>query len=109
MPSALFTRRFAANYFSTLGFIGLSYWIITDLSGFHRGMLQGQWQFGMFGVDAVFTTHTLLLWLMALYVVLLVPFYARYSWLHSKAFVFLRGLHFSLLRLRRPQSRARRA
>ena len=53
MPSAIFTRRFAANYFSTLGFIGLSYWVISDLSGFHRGMLQGQWQFGMFEIDAV--------------------------------------------------------
>jgi len=42
MRSALLSRRFAANYFSTLGFIGLSYWIISSLSGFHRGMLQGQ-------------------------------------------------------------------
>ena len=53
MSSAIFSRRFAANYFSTLGFIGLSYWVISSLSGFHRGMLQGQWQFGMFEIDAV--------------------------------------------------------
>jgi protein-S-isoprenylcysteine O-methyltransferase Ste14 len=72
-------------------------------------MLQGQWQFGMFEVDAVFTIHRLLLWLIALYAVVLIPFYARYPWLHSKAFVFLRGLHFSLLRLRKPLSPARRA
>ena len=65
MASAIFTRRFAANYFPTLGFIGLSYWIITGLSGFHRGMLQGQWQFGMLGIDAVFTIHTLFLVLIA--------------------------------------------
>jgi hypothetical protein len=109
MPPAIFNRRFAANYFSTLGFIGLSYWIISDLSGFHRGMLQGQWQFGMFEIDAVFTIHTLLLSLIALYAVVLVPYYARYPWLHSKAFVFLRGLQFSLIRMRRPQSPARRA
>jgi protein-S-isoprenylcysteine O-methyltransferase Ste14 len=105
----IFKRRFAANYFSTLGFIGLSYWVVSDLSGFHRGMLQGQWQFGMFEIDAVFTIHTLLLSLIALYAVVLIPFYSHYPWLHSKAFVFLRGLHFSLLRLRKPQSPARRA
>jgi protein-S-isoprenylcysteine O-methyltransferase Ste14 len=109
MPSAIFTRRFAANYFSTLGFIGLSYWIITGLSGFHRGMLQGQWQFGMFEIDAALTIHTLFLTLIALYAVVLIPFYARHPWLHSKAFVFLRGLGFSFIRLHRPQSRARRA
>jgi protein-S-isoprenylcysteine O-methyltransferase Ste14 len=97
MPSS--KRRFAANYFSTIGFIGLSYWVIASLSGFHRGMLQGQWQFGMFEIDAVVTIHTLLLSLIALYVVVLIPYYARYPWLHSKSFVFLRGLRFSLLRL----------
>jgi hypothetical protein len=109
MPSAIFTRRFAANYFSTLGFIGLSYWVISELSGFHRGMLQGQWQFGMFEVDAVLSIHTLFLSLIALYAVVLIPYYARYPWLHSKAFVFLRGLRFSLARMHRPQSPARRA
>ena len=109
MPSAILNRRFAANYFSTLGFIGLSYWVISDLSGFHRGMLQGQWQFGMFEIDAVLTVHTLFLFLIALYAVVLIPFYARYPWLHSKAFVFLRGLRFSVARLGRPQSPARRA
>ena len=109
MPSAMLTRRFAANYFSTLAFIALSYWIIESLSGFHRGILQGQWQFGMFEIDAVLTIHTLLLALIALYAVVLIPFYARYPWLHSKAFVFVQGLGLSLLSLRRPQSRARRA
>jgi len=109
MPSAIFTRRFAANYFSTLAFIALSYWIITTLSDFHRGMLHGQWQFGMFEIDAVLTIHTLMLALIALYVVVLIPFYARYPWLHSKAFVFVQGLALSFQRLRRPQSRARRA
>jgi protein-S-isoprenylcysteine O-methyltransferase Ste14 len=109
MYSAILSRRFAANYFSTLWFIALSYWVISDLSGFHRGMLQGQWQFGMFGIDAAFTIHTLLLSLIALYVLALIPYYARYPWLHSKAFVFLQGLGFSLRRMRRPQSPARRA
>ncbi len=99
--SALFSRRFAANYFSTLGFIGLSYWVISSLSGFHRNLLQGQWQ--------ALTIHTLMLALIALYVVVLVPYYARYPWLHSKAFVFAQGLWLSALRLRRPPSPARRA
>jgi hypothetical protein len=109
MPSAIFSRRFAANYFSTLGFIGLSYWIISSLSGFHRGMLQGQWQFGLFEIEAVLTVHTLFLSLIALYAVVLVPYYARYPWLHSKAFVFVQGLRLSALRLCRPPSPARRA
>jgi protein-S-isoprenylcysteine O-methyltransferase Ste14 len=109
MRSALLRRRFAANYFSTLGFIGLSYWVISSLSGFHRGMLQGQWQFGIFGIDAVLSVHTLFLALILLYAVILIPYYARYPWLHSKAFVFIHGLRSSVLRLGRPVSRARHA
>jgi protein-S-isoprenylcysteine O-methyltransferase Ste14 len=105
--AAISVRRFAGNYLATLGFIGLSYGVITYLSGFHRGMLHGLWQFGMFGIDAVLTVHALFLGLIALYAVVLVPFYLRYPWLHSKAFVFLQGLEFSLRRLRRPVSRAR--
>jgi protein-S-isoprenylcysteine O-methyltransferase Ste14 len=107
--SAHRSRRFFGNYLSTLGFIGLSYWVISDLSGFHRGMLQAQWQFGMFEIDAALSIHTLLLGLIALYVVVLIPFYLRYPWLHSKALLFLQGLYFSALRLCRPPSRARRA
>jgi protein-S-isoprenylcysteine O-methyltransferase Ste14 len=109
MLARVFNRRFAGNYLSTLAFIAMSWWVITDLSGFHRGALQGQWQLGMFDLDAVLTVHTLLLALVALYVVVLVPYYAAYPWLHSKAFVFLQGLWFSVLRLRRPVSRARAA
>jgi protein-S-isoprenylcysteine O-methyltransferase Ste14 len=109
MSAASRSRRFAGNYLSTLVFIGISYWIISDLSGFHRGMLHGQWQFGMFEIDASLSIHALLLGLIALYVVVLVPFYLRYSWLHSKAFLFLQGLYFSALRLFRPPSPARRA
>ena len=102
-------RRFFWNYLSTLGFIGLCYWVISDLSGFHRGILQGQWQFGMFDVDAVLTIHTLFVALVALYALVLIPFYLRYPWLHSKAFVFMQGLYFGARRLRRPISRARAA
>ena len=107
--AAINVRRFAGNYLSTLGFIGLSYWVISDLSGFHRGMLQGQWQFGMFEIDASLTIHTLLLALIALYAIVLIPFYLRYPWLHAKALVFLQGLYFSALRLARPMSGARAA
>jgi protein-S-isoprenylcysteine O-methyltransferase Ste14 len=109
MSSSPFSRRFAANYLSTLGFIGLSYWIISELSGFHRGILQGQLQFTVFGTGTVITIHALFVALIALYAVVLIPFYLRYPWLHSKAFVFLQGLHFAALRLRRPSSRARQA
>jgi protein-S-isoprenylcysteine O-methyltransferase Ste14 len=107
--SASRVRRFVGNYLSTMGFIGLSYWFISELSGFHRGMLQGQWQFGVFGIDAVLTVHTLFVALIALYSLALIPFYLRYPWLRSKAFVFLRGLWLSALRLRRATSRARAA
>ena len=106
MHTRIFNRRFAGNYLSTLGFVALAWWVITDLSSFHKGALQGQWQFGMFGIDAVLTVHVLYLALIALYVVVLVPYYACYPWLHSKAFVFLQGLWFTVLRLRRPESRA---
>ncbi|HEU4590494.1 MAG TPA: hypothetical protein VFS13_06255 [Steroidobacteraceae bacterium] len=109
MLARIFNRRFAANYFSTLGFIGLAWWVISDLSGFHRGALHSQWQFGMFGIDAALTVQALLLALVALYAVVLVPYYAAYPWLHSKAFVFLRGLRLWLLQWRRPVSGARAA
>jgi protein-S-isoprenylcysteine O-methyltransferase Ste14 len=101
--------RFAGNYLSTLAFIGLSWWVVSDLSGFHRNFLQGQWQFGMFEIDAVLTIHDLFLFLIALYAVVLVPFYLRYPWIRSKAFVFLHGLWYSLRRLWRPASRSRLA
>src|ERR1043165_1253497 len=103
--SASRVRRFVGNYLATLGFIGLSYGFITDLSGFHCGMLQGQWQFGMFAIAAVLTIHTLCLALIALYALVLIPFYLRYPWLRSKAFLFVHGLWWSALRLRRPASR----
>jgi protein-S-isoprenylcysteine O-methyltransferase Ste14 len=97
----ILTRRFAANYLSTLACIGLAYWIISDLSEFHRNIINAQWEF--------LHVHTLMNALIAVYVVALVPYYARYPWLHSKAWVFLQGLWFSFRRLRRPPSRARRA
>jgi protein-S-isoprenylcysteine O-methyltransferase Ste14 len=109
MIAAIFSRRFAANYLSTLGFVALSYWIISDLSSFHRAFLQGQWQLGMFKINYVLTVHKLIIWLIALYSVLLIPFYGAYPWLRSKAHVFLQGLWFSFLRLRRPPSRAKQA
>ena len=109
MIAAIFSRRFAANYLSTLGFIALSYWIISDLSSFHRAFLQGQWQLGMFKINYVLTVHRLIVGLIALYAVVLIPFYGAYPWLRSKAHVFLQGLWFSFLRLRRPPSRAKQA
>jgi protein-S-isoprenylcysteine O-methyltransferase Ste14 len=63
----------------------------------------------MFGFEAVLTIGHLFLFLVALYALLLIPYYLRYPWLHSKAFVFLQGLVFSGRRLLRPASRARLA
>jgi protein-S-isoprenylcysteine O-methyltransferase Ste14 len=101
MIARILTRRFAANYFSTLAFIGLAYWIISDLSDFHRNVITAQWSF--------LHVHRLMTALIAVYAVVLIPYYARYPWMHSKASVFLQGLWFACLRLRRPPSRARLA
>lgn len=101
MIANIFTRRFAANYFSTLAFVGLAWWIVTYASRFHAGMLQAQW--------GPIHIRQLIVALIALYAVVLIPFYARYPWLRSKANLFLQGLWISTQRLWRPPSRARRA
>ena len=109
MMSAIFSRRFAANYLSTLLIVCLAYWFLRDVSGFHRSMLQAQWQFGNLDIDFVITVHRLFQSLIAFYAVILIPYYARHPWMRSKASIFLQGLWFSFLRLRRPLSRARAA
>jgi protein-S-isoprenylcysteine O-methyltransferase Ste14 len=101
MFARVLTRRFAANYLSTLAFIGLSYWIIAGLSPFHRNVINAQWEF--------LRIHELMHALIAVYVIALIPYYARYPWLRSKAFVFLQGLWFAIRRSRRAPSRARLA
>jgi len=105
MLARISSRRFVGNYFSTLAFIALSYWIVTTLSPFHQGILQAQFDTG----SATLTVHTLFLWLIAAYLAVLIPFYAAYPWLRSKAFIFLHGLWFAALRLRHGTSLARRA
>jgi len=109
MLARIFTPRFAGNYFSTLAIMGVAYWIISDLSGFHRGIIQSAWQFGNLDIDFAITIHELFVALIVLYAVVLIPYYTYYPWLHSKAFVFLQGLWFSILRWGRPTSRARSA
>ncbi len=94
------TRRFASNYLSTLAFIGVSYWIISSLSSFHRAILQGEWQLGMFEIDAVITVQAIFITLIALYAVILVPYYAAYPWMRSKSFTFAHGVWFALRRHR---------
>ena len=91
-------RRFVLNYLSTLGFVGLAYWIITSLSSFHQAMLQAQWQLTLFGIDNVITIHGVLVTLIAVYAVVLIPYYAAYPWMHSKAYTFLQGAWFALRR-----------
>lgn len=109
MLARIFSRRFAANYLSTLAFIGLAYFIVFDLSNFHRGALNAQWRFGILESSPVLTIRTLFDVLIGLYAVALIPFYARYPWMRSKASIFLQGLWFAVLRLNRPPSRAKRA
>jgi protein-S-isoprenylcysteine O-methyltransferase Ste14 len=98
----VWSRRFAASYLSTLAFIGLSYWIISSLSNFHRSMLQGQWQLGMFDIDAIITVQTVFVALIALYAVILIPYYAAYPWMRSKGLIFAQGVWFALRRRRTP-------
>jgi protein-S-isoprenylcysteine O-methyltransferase Ste14 len=97
----LWSRRFVTNYFSTLGFIGLSYWIISSLSNFHRSMLQGQWQLGTPDVQAVITVQAVFIALISLYALVLVPYYAAYPWMRSKSFTFAQGVWFALRRSRK--------
>lgn len=105
--SRVCTWRFVSNYLSTLAFIGVSYWIITSVSEFHRSFLQGQWDLGMFEVDAAITVHALFIALIALYALILVPYYAAYPWMRSKSFTFLQGMWFALRRRRqRPMNAA---
>jgi protein-S-isoprenylcysteine O-methyltransferase Ste14 len=102
-PSTLFqgalarlcNRRFVSNYLSTLAFIGLSYWIVSSLSNFHRSMLQGQWQLGLFGFHAAISVHALFVTLIAIYAVILIPYYAAYPWMRSKAYTFAQGVWFA--------------
>jgi len=94
------SRRFVTNYFSTLAFIGLSYWIISSLSNFHRSMLQGQWQLGTPDVEAVITVQSVFIALISLYALVLIPYYAAYPWIRSKSFTFAQGVWFALRRSR---------
>jgi protein-S-isoprenylcysteine O-methyltransferase Ste14 len=107
MRTAILSRRFVANYLSTLAFVGLAWWIVRDLSQFHRNQLQARWQFGSTDVDFALPIHALIAGLIGLYAVLLIPYYLRYPWLHSKASVFLQGIWLALRRTRRPPSRVR--
>jgi protein-S-isoprenylcysteine O-methyltransferase Ste14 len=95
------TRRFVANYFSTLAFIGLSYWVISSLSNFHRSMLQGQWHVGTPEAQTVITVQAVFITLISLYALVLVPYYAAFPWMRSKSFTFTQGVWFALRRSRR--------
>ncbi|HET7811546.1 MAG TPA: DUF1295 domain-containing protein [Steroidobacteraceae bacterium] len=101
MPATIFTRRFASNYLSTLAFIGLTYWLITRVSSFHQMFLQSQWDLGIFGIHRVITIHGLMIALIALYALVLVPYYGAWPWMRSSAFTFLQGLWFAWRRRRR--------
>jgi protein-S-isoprenylcysteine O-methyltransferase Ste14 len=105
MLATLCSRRFVSNYLSTLAFIGLSYWIISSLSHFHRSILQAQWQLGMFDIHAVITVHGVFIALIALYALILIPYYAAYPWMHSKTFTFAQGVWFAMRSSRTRTSR----
>lgn len=105
----LWSRRFVSSYLSTLAFIGLSYWIVSSLSNFHRSMLQAQWQLGLFDIDAVITVQGVFIALIALYAVILIPYYAAYPWMRSKSFIFAQSLWFALRRSRTAKTSTARA
>lgn len=96
----LWSRRFASSYSSTLAFIGLSYWIVSSLSNFHRSILQAQWPLGIFGIDAAISVQDVFISLIALYAAILIPYYAAYPWMRSKSFIFAQGVWFALRRSR---------
>ena len=104
----LLSRRFAANYLSTLAFMGLSWWFISSLSNFHRSMMSGSWHLGSFGSQVSISVQDVFIALLCLYAVVLVPYYAAYPWLHSKSFTFARGLWFAFRRAPRPPPSSRR-
>src|SRR5436190_2443368 len=101
MLAKLLTRRFVANYLSTLAFAGLTYWVITRVSTFHQMILQSQWDLGIFGIGKVITIHAVLIALLVLYALVLVPYYAAWPWMRSSACAFLQGLWFAWRRSRR--------
>jgi len=98
----LLSRRFAANYLSTLAFMGLSWWFVTGASDFHRSMMSGSWHLGYFGSQASISVQDVFAALLGLYALVLVPYYAAYPWLHSKSYTFARGLWFAFRRAPRP-------
>lgn len=85
-------RRFSANYLTTLAFIGLSYVFITYVSGFHRNFLQGEWQLEGIAPHIVIRVQQVFIALIALYAVVLIPYYAAYPWMRSKSLLFAQGL-----------------
>jgi protein-S-isoprenylcysteine O-methyltransferase Ste14 len=98
MWTAIGTRRFAGNYFSTMLFIALAYGLITHVSNFHQQTLQAQWDLASLGIEGSISVQHVYLSLIAVYAAVLVPYYAHYSWLRSKSFVFLRGVWMGLQR-----------
>jgi protein-S-isoprenylcysteine O-methyltransferase Ste14 len=105
MLGNLLSRRFATNYLSTLAFMGLSWWTISSLSNFHRAMMSGSWHLGSFGSQASISVQDVFVALLALYAVILIPYYAAYPWLHSKSFTFARGLWLAFRRAPRRTAR----
>lgn len=99
--SRVLNRRLVSNYLSTAVFVALTYWFISSLSNFHGSMLQGQWDLGMFNLEATITTQTVFVSLMALYALILIPYYAAHPWMRSNAFTFAQGLWFAFRRRRR--------
>jgi protein-S-isoprenylcysteine O-methyltransferase Ste14 len=96
------SRRFAANYLSTLAFMAVSWWFIAQLSNFHRSMMGGSWHLGSFGTQASISVQEVFVVLLCLYALVLVPYYAAYPWLHSKSYTFARGLWCAIRRAPRP-------
>jgi protein-S-isoprenylcysteine O-methyltransferase Ste14 len=104
MLGNLLTRRFAANYLSTLALMCLAWWFIFHLSGFHRSFLSGSWHLGSFGSQATLSVQGLFTALFVAYALILIPYYAAYPWLHSKSFAFARGLWFAFRRAPRTEA-----
>lgn len=94
----LASPRFARNYASTLAFLLLGWFICFHLSSFHQGMLRGAASIRLSGLSLTLHAPQVFVALLALYALILIPYYATNPWISAKAWVFMRGLWLGLRR-----------
>lgn len=92
--------RFLLNYIPTMVFMVAAYYFLFYVSNFHQGMLRNDLNFAFIGLPleplgfstSFVPTKVIFQILMGVYAIALIPFYLKYPWIRSKAYIFLRGL-----------------